>query len=69
MYLDYAENQAARQKYMTMKDWIEKLDAFLKFNEVNHPSAATFSAGTGIPNFSATNLSISGRTSSVSFTS
>ena len=33
MYLDYAENQAARQKYMTMKDWIEKLDAFLKFNE------------------------------------
>lgn len=33
MYLDYAENQAIRQKYMTMKDWIEKLDAFLKFNE------------------------------------
>lgn len=33
MYLDYAENQAARQRYMTMKDWIEKLDAFLKFNE------------------------------------
>ncbi len=33
MYLDYAENQAARQKYMTMKDWVEKLDAFLKFNE------------------------------------
>lgn len=33
MYLDYAENQATRHKYMTMKDWIEKLDAFLKFNE------------------------------------
>ena len=33
MYLDYAENQATRRKYMTMKDWIEKLDAFLKFNE------------------------------------
>lgn len=33
MYLDYAETQAARHKYMTMKDWIEKLDAFLKFNE------------------------------------
>lgn len=33
MYLDYAENQAARQIPMKMKDWIEKLDAFLKFNE------------------------------------
>lgn len=33
MYLDYAENQAARQKPMRMQDWIEKLDAFLKFNE------------------------------------
>lgn len=34
-----------------------------------HPSAATFSVGTAIPNFSAANFSISGRTSSVSFTS
>jgi hypothetical protein len=33
MYLDYAELQAARRRAMTMKDWIEKLDAFLKFNE------------------------------------
>ena len=33
MYLDYAENQAERQKAMYMKDWIEKLDAFLKFND------------------------------------
>ena len=33
MYLDYAENQAAKQRPMKMKDWIEKLDAFLKFNE------------------------------------
>lgn len=33
MYLDYAENQAARQKPMKMSDWIDKLDAFLKFNE------------------------------------
>lgn len=33
MYLDYAENQAARQIHMKMKDWISKLDAFLKFNE------------------------------------
>ena len=33
MYLDYAEIQAARGKVMTMKDWIEKLNAFLKFSE------------------------------------
>jgi hypothetical protein len=33
MYLDYAENQAARQIPMKMNDWIEKLDAFLQFNE------------------------------------
>jgi len=33
MYLDYAENQAARQVPMRMRDWIEKLDAFLRFNE------------------------------------
>jgi hypothetical protein len=33
MYLDYAENQASRQKTMAMQDWTEKLDAFLTFNE------------------------------------
>lgn len=33
MYLDYAENQAARQITMPMKDWVEKLDAFLQFND------------------------------------
>lgn len=33
MYLDYAEMQAARGKTMTMKDWIIKLNAFLKFSE------------------------------------
>jgi len=33
MFLDYAENQAARQIPMKMKEWIEKLDSFLKFNE------------------------------------
>lgn len=33
MYLDYAENQAARQIPMKMEDWIGKLDAFLQFNE------------------------------------
>ena len=33
MYLDYAEMQAARGKAMSMKGWIEKLNAFLKFSE------------------------------------
>ncbi len=33
MFLDYAENQAARQIPMKMQDWVEKLDAFLQFNE------------------------------------
>lgn len=33
MYLDYADNQAARQIPMKMIDWISKLDAFLQFNE------------------------------------
>lgn len=33
MYLDYAELQAERQRPMTMKDWSQKLDAFLGFNE------------------------------------
>lgn len=33
MYLDYAEMQAKNKKEMYMKDWIEKLDAFLKFND------------------------------------
>ena len=33
MYLDYAENQAKKQRPMKMKDWVEKLDAFLEFNE------------------------------------
>ncbi len=33
MYLDYAENQARRQKLMSMQDWTSRLDAFLQFNE------------------------------------
>ena len=33
MYLDYAEMQAKRGILMRMKDWVVKLDAFLKFNE------------------------------------
>ncbi len=35
MYLDYAEFQAKNRVAMYMKDWIEKLDAFLQFNEKN----------------------------------
>jgi hypothetical protein len=35
MYLDYAEDQAARQVPMHMADWVKKLDAFLTFNERN----------------------------------
>ena len=33
MYLDYAEHQAEIGIPMTMKDWAEKLNAFLKFNK------------------------------------
>lgn len=33
MYLDYAEDQARRRKALYMRDWREKLDAFLQFNE------------------------------------
>ncbi|REG90706.1 virulence RhuM family protein [Algoriphagus antarcticus] len=33
MYLDYAEMQANRGIMMHMKDWVDKLDAFLQFNE------------------------------------
>ena len=33
MYLDYAEYQAERNRPMYMKDWIEKLNGFLQFND------------------------------------
>ena len=33
MYLDYATRQARRHIPMTMADWAEKLDGFLKFND------------------------------------
>lgn len=33
MYLDYAELQAKNGKLMYMKDWAQKIDAFLQFNE------------------------------------
>jgi hypothetical protein len=33
MYLDYAEDQAKRHRQIFMRNWREKLDAFLQFNE------------------------------------
>ena len=33
MYLDYAEDQARRRRVLYMRDWREKLDAFLRFNQ------------------------------------
>lgn len=33
MFLDYAENQAARQIPVRMEEWVKKLDGFLQFNE------------------------------------
>ncbi|MDD2450591.1 MAG: virulence RhuM family protein [Sulfurovum sp.] len=33
MWLDYAEDQAKRRKQIFLKDWEEKLDSFLEFNE------------------------------------
>jgi len=33
MWLDFAEDQALRRKEIFLKDWEEKLDSFLKFND------------------------------------
>jgi len=33
MWLDFAEDQARRRKEVFLKDWAEKLDAFLAFND------------------------------------
>lgn len=44
MYLDYAEDRAARQIAMKMADWVDRLDAFLQFNErdvLTHPGKVT----------------------------
>lgn len=44
MYLDYAEHQAEKGVTMKMKDWIEKLNAFLQFNQediLNHTGKVT----------------------------
>ncbi len=54
MYLDFAEMQAERGIIMYMKDWVAKLDAFLKFNErqilgdaglISHEVAETLALG------------------------
>ncbi len=54
MYLDFAELQAKRGQVMYMKDWVEKLNAFLQFNErdiledkgkVTHEIAKAFAEG------------------------
>ena len=34
-FLDYAELQALNQKAMTMKNWIERLDKQLQYNELD----------------------------------
>jgi hypothetical protein len=33
VFLDYAEDQARRRKQVFLKDWAERLDAFLSFND------------------------------------
>jgi len=40
MWLDFAEDQARRRKQVFMKDWEQKLDEFLRFNERNVLSGA-----------------------------
>ncbi len=35
MYLDFAEDRAQRKQPMHMAEWVERLDAFLQFNERN----------------------------------
>ena len=54
MYLDYAEDQARKKTPMHMREWVEKLDGFLTFNErdvlqhkgnVSHADALDFARG------------------------
>lgn len=33
MWLDFAEDQAKRKKQVFLRDWVEKLDQFLQFND------------------------------------
>jgi hypothetical protein len=44
MWLDYAEDQAKRRKQVFLKDWQQKLDEFLRFNDREVlPDAGTIS--------------------------
>lgn len=54
MWLDFAEDQATRRKEVFLKDWAEKLDAFLSFNDrqvlegagkVSHKQAVAYAQG------------------------
>jgi hypothetical protein len=52
MYLDYAEDRAKRNISMTMKDWAEKLNAFLQFNEreiLDHPGKVSREVAKAFP--------------------
>lgn len=47
MYLDYAEDQANRRRPLYMRDWRDKPDAFLRFNErqiLDHPGKVAMAA-------------------------
>ena len=49
MFLDYAENQVKRAIPMHMQDWVQKLDAFLEFNEydiLHNPGKITHEVAT-----------------------
>jgi len=44
MYLDYAEDQVRMRNTMTMRDWEDRLDVFLTFNErelLTHPGTVS----------------------------
>ncbi len=51
MYLDFAEDQARRRRVLYMKDWRERLDSFLKFNErdiLDHPGKVSKEVADGL---------------------
>jgi len=51
MYLDFAELQASRRNAMRMKDWVEKLDGFLQFNEyeiLTNPGSVSHEVAQGL---------------------
>lgn len=59
MYLDYAEDQAARNIPMTMEDWVKKLNAFLRFNErdiLENPGKVTQEIAKALPKANLKNI-------------